>query len=146
MPEIIRSVQFDAPPEQVWQTITDFNRYGDWMAIHASFPDGPPASTQPGTEYKEKVKIMGMPGDVRWTVTECEENKRLAMEGKGPMGTSMKARYELVPDDGGTRLDAASEFGGAALGPMVKQLEKESGKALDESMERLKNLVAQQPA
>jgi len=58
------------------------------------------------------------------------------------MGTKMRAGYVLEAVDGGTRLNAESEFGGAALTPMLGPISKESEKALAESLERLRAVVA----
>lgn len=141
MPSVNKSIDLSASPDAVWQKITDFASYDEWMATHVSFPDGPPSAVAPSTEFKEKVKIMGMPGEVAWSITEVEEQKTLAMEGKGPMGTFMKSRYILSATDGGTRLDVENEFGGAALGPMAGALTKETDKALDESLDKFSQLV-----
>lgn len=141
MPNITKELELPAAPDQVWAKLTDFSSYAEWNTTHAGFPDGaPPAPTQ-GATFKEKVKIMGMPGEVNWTVAEVTEGERLFLDGKGPMGTHMKMTYDLQPAGEGTRILLDSEFGGAALGPMAKALEKESDKSLDESLEKLRALL-----
>lgn len=142
MPSISRSVDIEASPDAVWATITDFDRYGEWNVTHQSFPEAPPSPLATGSTFKEKVKIMGMPGEVAWAVTELDEGSRLALDGKGPMGTHLNYDYSLESVNGGTRVNAEAEFGGAALGPMAGQLEKQSAQALDESLEKLKGLLA----
>jgi uncharacterized protein YndB with AHSA1/START domain len=134
MPTISKSVELPAPPESVWAKLTDFGAYGEWNVTHVGFPDGAPTALDTSTSFKEKVKIMGMPGEVQWTVKRVEEGSALELDGKGPMGTHMRYLYELAAENGGTRLAVDSEFGGAALGPMEGALTKESEKALDESL------------
>ena len=141
MPTITKQLELDAPPEQVWATLTDFSRYPEWNTTHAGFPDGAPTAPAEGATFKEKVKIMGMPGEVNWTVAELTEGKCLFLDGKGPMGTHMKMTYVIESHSAGTRINLDSEFGGAALGPMAKTLEKESEKSLDESLEKLRALL-----
>ena len=141
MPTITKQVELPAPPEQVWAKLTDFSSYGEWNTTHVGFPDGAPSAPSEGATFKEKVRIMGMPGEVAWTVAEVTEGSHLFLDGKGPMGTHMKMTYDLEPAGEGTRFKVDSEFGGAALGPMAKALEKESSKSLDESLEKLRSLL-----
>ena len=140
MPTVNESVDIAAAPEQVWEKIARLENYAKWMATHVSFSDGHPDALSVDDTFKEKVKIMGMPGEVSWTVVDAKSPKRLELDGKGPMGTKMHSIMELEEADGGTRLNAANEFGGAALGPMSAALEKESKKALTESLDKLKSL------
>jgi carbon monoxide dehydrogenase subunit G len=142
MPSVNKTVELSATPDAVWATITDFSKYGEWNTTHVAFPDGTPASLEAGETFKEKVKIMGMPGEVAWSVVESNAPSSLKLSGKGPMGTHMAYAYTLSPAGDGTQLDLESEFGGAALGAMAGALTKETDKALDESVEKLKGLVA----
>ena len=141
MPTISKSIDIPAPPEAVWEKVTDIANSGEWNAVHVSFPDGAP-ELSPDATWKEKVRIAGMPGEVTWSVAELDEGSELQLKGKGPMGTKLRAGYVLEPVDDGTRLTADSEFGGVALKPMLGQITKESEKALDKSLESLRSLLA----
>lgn len=142
MPSVNKTVQINASPEQVWATLTDFSKYGEWNVTHVAFPDGAPASLDAGATFKEKVKIMGMPGEVAWSVDEAAAPTTLKLSGTGPMGTHLEYAYTLSPSDSGTELALESEFGGAALGAMAGALTKEADKALEESATKLQALVA----
>jgi carbon monoxide dehydrogenase subunit G len=143
MSTVTNSTELPASADQVWAKLANPSTYGEWLATHAGLPDGDPGTLTTGTTYKEKVKIMGMPGEVSWTVEEAVENERLVLDGKGPMGTKMRAAYRIVADGGAsTTVEYEAEFGGAALGPMMGPLTKESEKAATESLERLKALLA----
>jgi hypothetical protein len=98
-----------------------------------------------GTKVKEKITFMGMPADVEWTVTEWEPPSAVAMDGVGPMGTTMKivARTESVGD--ATRVTHESRFGGAALTPMLGVIEKEARKASAASLEKLRAVLGLAP-
>jgi hypothetical protein len=141
MPTVSQSIHIPAPPDAVWERVTDIERSGDWNAVHVAFPDGAP-DLSPSARWKEKVRIMGMPGEVTWSVAELDEGSELQLTGSGPMGTKLRAGYVLEPVDGGTRLTADSEFGGLAIKPMLGQLAKESEKALAASLQRLRALFA----
>jgi uncharacterized protein YndB with AHSA1/START domain len=142
MPTITKTAELAAAPDQVWAKLTDLSAYGDWNVVHVGFPDGAPADLTPAATFKEKVKIMGMPGEVTWTVEAVEEAAKLELAGAGPMGTKMRTCYALEPNGGGTKLVYESEFGGAALAAMEGPLTKESDKAATESIEKLVGLFA----
>lgn len=142
MPEVSNSIEMPAPPERVWSVVTDLSRYGEWNTTHTDFPDGTPETLEPGTTFREKVKIMGMPGEVKWTVTDVIENEKFAMDGEGPMGVTLKAAYRLEGNGDKTTFTFDSAFAGGALsGPMGGPVTKQTEKAAGESVEKLKELV-----
>ena len=142
MATIVKSTEIPAPPEEVWAVISDPSRSEEWQTIHAGYPDGAPGTLDANSEFRQKVKIMGMPGEVKWKVTEADEPKRLALQGEGPMGTTLSTVFIIDGQNGSTSFTYETEFGGAALAPMASALEKESEKAAEESMEKLKALFA----
>src|SRR5689334_22725246 len=95
MSTVTNTTELPASPDQVWALIADPSSYKDWLAIHAGFPDAEPGPLNQGDTFKEKVKIMGMPGEVAWTVEEAVTNERLILNGDGPMGTKMRTAYRL---------------------------------------------------
>jgi carbon monoxide dehydrogenase subunit G len=135
------SIQIPASQDKVWAAIADLDVYGQWMTLHVDFPDGTPDEMKVGESFKEKVKIMGMPGDVTWTVADYQEGQRVELSGAGPMGTTLSAVFEVRGDGDETHVSYASEFGGAALAPLAATLEKEAAKAGQESLDKLKELV-----
>jgi uncharacterized protein YndB with AHSA1/START domain len=141
MGNVTNTTELPATPDQVWEKLANPSSYKEWLATHAGLADDPGTLTQ-GTTFKEKVKIMGMPGEVNWTVEEAVVNELLVMDGKGPMGTKMRTEFRITNGAGTTTVEYAAEFGGAALGPMMGPLTKESEKAANESLERLKALLS----
>jgi hypothetical protein len=102
MPTVTQSVDIAAPAEQVWAVATDWSRYGEWNVTHSGFPEGLPPS-EPGAAFKEKITIMGMPGEASWTVSEFNAPALTAWDGEGPMGIKLGNRLELAPAGEGTR-------------------------------------------
>ena len=43
----------------------------------------------------QRVRVMNMPADVRWTITGLQEPVRLELEGAGPMGIGLRAEYGI---------------------------------------------------
>ena len=141
MAALKNSIDIPAPPDKVWAAISDLNVYAQWMTLHAAFPEGVPEDLKEGVSFKEKVKVMGMPGDVAWTVAGYEEGRRIELDGDGPMGIKLRAVFALEESGEGTRVSYESEFGGAALAPLQGPVEKEAEKAGQESLEKLRAVV-----
>jgi uncharacterized protein YndB with AHSA1/START domain len=141
MSTVTNTTELPATPDQVWAKLATPSTYKDWLTTHAGLAEDPGTLTT-GDTFKEKVKIMGMPGEVNWTVEEAVENERLVMDGKGPMGTKMRATYTLQNGGDSTTVSYEAGFEGAALGPMMGPLTKESEKAANESLEKLKTLLS----
>jgi carbon monoxide dehydrogenase subunit G len=141
MPVVTQSLEIPAPPDQVWSIATDLTRYGEWNPTHSGFPDGTPATEQ-GAVFKEKITIMGMPGEASWTVTEASAPTRTVWAGEGPMGIKLGTKLELAASGAGTTVTIEILFeGGPLAGPIAEAVGKSAQKGALESLERLKGLV-----
>jgi ligand-binding SRPBCC domain-containing protein len=139
---IIRNHYIPYTPEQVWAVGGDFSRYPEWNATHAAFPDGAPELVA-GNKFREQVTIMGLPGEVKWTITEVEHPSRFVLAGEGPMGITLGASLELTPEGEGTRGAMEASFtGGPLAGPLGDAVAKATEKVTDESLAKLEALVA----
>ena len=141
MATVTNTTELPASADQVWEKLANPSSYKDWLATHAGLPNDP-GTLSTGSTFKEKVKIMGMPGEVDWTVEEAVENECLVMDGKGPMGTKMRTTFRITGNGDATTVAYEAAFEGAALTPMMRPLTKESEKAANESLERLKALLS----
>lgn len=142
MPEVSVSASLPAPADKVWAVITDFDRFGEWNTIHTAFPNGAPAELAVGAQYAEKMTLMGMPTEAAWTVAEVEPGKSWVLEGKAPMGITLRQHYQLSAEGEGTLLTVQSEFKGAAVNMMANRVKDATTAALTESLRKLTALVA----
>ena len=142
MPKVSVSASVPAPADKVWAIITDFDRFGEWNVIHTDFPSGGPAELAVGAEYSEKMLMMGMPAEVAWTVTEVEAGRSYRLQGKGPMGTSVRWHYVLADEGEGTLVTVESEFKGTAVNMMGAKVTDATTTAITESLRKLAALVA----
>ncbi len=134
MATITKEADLSASVEDVWAKLVDLEGYSDWLSIHTDYPEGAPTELTEGTTFKETVTVMGMPGDVSWTVREIEPNSSLELEGVGPMGVQLRNAYQLAANGAGTKLVCESEFGGPALAAMEGPLSAASEQALTDSL------------
>lgn len=131
-----------APLDSVWGIVKDPSRYGDWNVTHTGFPDGTPDFYAEGMRIRERLVIMGMPAEARWTITHYEDLRGVAMEGDGPMGISLRQILGLTESDGGTIAEVTTSIGGSLLlKPIVDSLAQAARKAAGESLEKLTALA-----
>jgi carbon monoxide dehydrogenase subunit G len=141
MPTVTQSVEIPAAPERVWEVATDLSRYGEWNVTHTDFPDGVPAADE-GATFKERITVMGMPGEASWTVTDRSDPTRTVWDGEGPMGIKLGSKLQVEPGGDGTRVTIEVSFDGGPLsGPMGEAVAKSAEKGALESLEKLKGLV-----
>jgi hypothetical protein len=142
MPTVTSSIDIPAPAEAVWAVAADLGRYGEWNVAHTGFPDGVPALA-PDAGFREKITIMGMPGEATWKVVGLDEPSRLTLDGTGPMGITLGSSLELAAESGGTKVTLATSFdGGPLAGPLGESIAKSAQRAAEESLGKLRALVS----
>jgi uncharacterized protein YndB with AHSA1/START domain len=143
--KVAASVQIDAPPEEVWRTVLDPNRLGEWVTIHRKVneaDDGPPRK---GFQMQQTLHLRGASFKVRWTLTEVQKPERATWEGRGPAHSYARTSYRLTAANGGTRFDYENEFhapggllGAAAARALVGGASEREAHA---TLQRLKKLL-----
>jgi uncharacterized protein YndB with AHSA1/START domain len=143
--KVERTIEIEAPPERVYETVTDPRCLDDWVTIHAGLKSSPDGELRQGSELVQCLKMAGRRFDVAWRVVEVDRPRRVVWEGKGPARSSAKVVYELEAAGGdGTRFHYLNEYKlpggpiGAAVGRAMKRV---SGREAERSLERLKALI-----
>jgi uncharacterized protein YndB with AHSA1/START domain len=116
---IDRSVTIQAPPEVVWEVLTDLPRYREWNPFCLEC-----ASTlQPGDEIHMKVNLTGKPQEVHEVMQELVPGRRFAYHMKPiPLGALASLRsHDVEPAPAGTRYRSYFELRGW-LRPLVLAL------------------------
>jgi uncharacterized protein YndB with AHSA1/START domain len=99
------TVHMDAPPEKVWDLVSDVTKIGRYSpeTFEAEWLDGA-SGPSVGARFRGHVKRNGK-GPVYWTtcvVTACEPGREFAF-GVGPPGKALNTwSYSLEPNGGGT--------------------------------------------
>jgi uncharacterized protein YndB with AHSA1/START domain len=109
---VTASIQIDAPPERVYDTMLDTSRLREWVTIHRRVnhaDDGPPRE---GYEMDQTLCLRGANFKVHWTLTEADRPDRATWEGRGPAHSYARTSYRLTARDGGgaTQFDYENEF------------------------------------
>lgn len=117
MSTVTTSIELDATPAEVWKTVMDPARLGEWVTIHRALrhaDEGPP---RVGYEMDQRIHLRGVSLDVHWRLVACEANRRAVWEGRGPARSRARTEYVLQARDTGTRFDYSNEFH-PPLGPI----------------------------
>lgn len=113
-----------------------------WQTTHLGYNGAEPTAFTLGTMFVQRVRVMGMPAEVSWTVAEVDEGKHLSMTGRGPMGITLLSSYDVEAADTGSRVRLSQEVSGAAIAAVGSQLERELKAAQEQSLVKLRDAIA----
>ena len=118
MSTVSASIEIPATPRDVWDTVMDPARLGDWVTIHRKLRHCDKGPARKGYRMDQQIHLRGVSVDVHWTLVQCEPGKRAVGEGRGPARSRARTEYTLTPASNGcTRFDYLNEFR-APLGPL----------------------------
>jgi uncharacterized protein YndB with AHSA1/START domain len=111
------STHLPATPDEVWKTVMDPGRLGDWVTIHRGLRQADSGPPRVGYAMRQQIHLRGVTLDVHWQLVECEPNRLAVWEGRGPARSHARTEYVLRREDDGTRFDYRNEFR-PPLGPI----------------------------
>lgn len=118
MSTVTASVKLPATARQVWETVMDPTRLGEWVTIHRQLRRSDEGVPRVGYEMDQQLHMRGVSVDVHWRLVKCTPERHAVWEGRGPARSRAVTEYTLTPlPDGGTRFDYRNEFH-APLGPV----------------------------
>ncbi|QYJ05077.1 SRPBCC family protein [Nocardioides panacisoli] len=112
------TVHMSAPPEVVWDVVSDVTRIGEFSpeTFEAEWVDGA-SGPQVGAKFRGHVRRNGV-GPVYWTackVTSCEPGRDFGFAVYGGGKRLNNWRYELTPaEGGGTNVTESFTLAGSA--------------------------------
>jgi uncharacterized protein YndB with AHSA1/START domain len=145
MARLERTIEIEAPPERVYDVLTDPKCLGQWVTIQEELVSAPEAPLEAGDCVVQKMKVVGRSFEVSWDVEVADRPKKVRWSGDGPMGSKARATYELESNgDGGTKFSYLNEYDvpGGPIGKVAgKALVSASGKEADATLDRLKQFI-----
>lgn len=143
------TVHMSAPPEKVWELVSDVTRIGEFSpeTFEAEWVDGA-SGPEMGARFRGHVKRNGV-GPVYWTnckVTSCEPGRDFGFAVYAGGNRANNWRYELEASDGGTDVTESYELGtslpfkiyGLLMGPLRGRTNK---RGMRQTLERIKAVV-----
>jgi len=124
-------VEIDAPPQAVWDVLTDFQSWPHWNPDVKSMSFAGPLA--PGSEFRWKAG----PGTIVSTLERIEPPRYIAWRGRT---LTIDAYHEwwLEPRDGGTHVRTQESFSGVVARLLRRMLQKTLDKSFADGVERLK--------
>ncbi len=140
------AIQVDAPPERVFDVLSDPASYGEWVVGSKHVREADADWPRPGSRFHHTVGIGPINIKDHSEVESCDRPNRLVLRVKfRPAGTAL-VDLRLEADSGGTRVRMGEKPLG---GPAARLYGKIADVAMHgrnrESLRRLKRL-AEQPA
>jgi carbon monoxide dehydrogenase subunit G len=111
------SAHIAAPPAEVWKTVMDPHRLGEWVTIHRALRWADDGSPRVGYEMTQQVHLRGVSLDVHWRLAQCDPCRLAVWEGRGPARSRAQTEYALRAEGDGTHFDYRNEFR-PPLGPV----------------------------
>jgi uncharacterized protein YndB with AHSA1/START domain len=105
MGTIRHSIWIDAAPEVVWDVFTDLDNIPEWQTGHPRVGE----VTGPGDVVGTTYTVRRGPGASHSVVTQAERPVRYASRTSAYLGLRFDLTADLVPQDGGTRLDLVAQ-------------------------------------
>lgn len=131
------SVRADADPDRVRRLVEDLAQLPQWLTLHAGWRGDPPATAYVGATFEQQLKIMGIPAQVAWTVTQADD-EAVIIDGVGPMGLGLGLCFTVRPSAGGSliRVDAGMS-GDPIKGPLGGSVARSVQEAMEGSLAAL---------
>ncbi|MCW2912602.1 MAG: hypothetical protein JWN52_670 [Actinomycetia bacterium] len=146
MATITVSTDLLSPPDRLWPLLIDFSGYADWMVVHDSFVTEPPTDPVPGDTFVQRGTVMGVSGEVEWTVDAVDVPHRVELSADGPGNTRLRVCFLLAPSVRGSQLTCVYEITGPRMiGLLVRAGKKEAERHTRASMARLDALAQVTP-
>jgi hypothetical protein len=126
-----RELEVAAPPELVWEVLTDFGRWQEWNPEVKSMSfEGPLA---PGAMFRWKAG----PGTIVSTVEEVDPPRYIRWRGRT---LSIAAIHEWWFEDrgGGTHVATEESFSGVLVRVLRRMLQKQLDSSLEDGLGHLK--------
>ena len=146
MIEVTATTDVDAPPERVWDVLTDFGAFHAWNP----FIREAHGSTELGGSVHVRVKpSLPVPLAFRATIIECEEGHRLRWRGHvvAPWVAAGDHTFEIEPlPDGRSRIIQRETFTGFLPKLAGRLLRDETRRGFEAMNHALAERAAREPA
>ena len=135
-----------APPEKIFDLLADPARHHD-IDGSGSVVESKESSQRLalGSKFGMSMKL-GIPYSMESTIIEFDENRRIAWQSRPPgIGGKLAGgriwRYELEPDDGGTRVRESWDISQERFKWMVQAARKKARTSMEQTLENIEKLV-----
>ena len=142
MKEIKTEITIQASQEQVWQILTDLEKYPSWNPFIISSK----GTINLGSKLTNVLMVGGKERTFTPKITELTPGASFAWLGKLPLGLFTGNHYFMLEDlgNGSTRLVHGERFGGLLRGMIMRKIGNETKRGFIAMNEALKVRAEQQ--
>jgi uncharacterized membrane protein len=144
MTRIIRSVEIEAPVEEVFKYAADWRLWADWFVGVSDFVPTTEVSSGNGARYLYKAQVMGIPVRVETEIQNFVENE--GWSGVATRGMPHRTKWIFESEGEATRFTYVLDyqFPIPLLGPLIDKylLRKEWERILGRSLRNLREHFA----
>ena len=105
MTRIYKTIQINAPIEQVFDYVTTPGNWPEWHPSSLGVSDATDHSLEPGEKVTEEYRVAGRRGRVVWTVRERVVPRQWVIDGQVESGGGGTITYTLTPYEGDTNFE-----------------------------------------
>ena len=120
MTHIYTSIDIQAPPDRVWEAVSDIEHWSEWTSTIISIR---PLDTGPLAVGKRAIVRQPNLLPALWRITELEEGRSFAWITRGP-GVLVTARPSIEDCANGSRATLSLDFSGP-LGPFCARVSRD---------------------
>lgn len=141
MIEITRTRDVPGTPDDVAAVVVDLERWPEWFALHKGWSGPIPTEARVGVEFRHKVRVLGLPGDVTWKVATLDLPRNVVLKGKGPSRSNMGVDFRVTPRDGDSTVAFTATIGGLAIKPFEGTLKPWIEARADRTLDGLERVL-----
>lgn len=140
------TIDIDASPEEVFDTVMDPLRLRDWVTIHRGVDNVSADPAARGSRMDQVLCMRGINFKVHWRLVSVDRPNRAEWEGRGPALSKARIVYQLRANgDNSTAFEYTNEFHapGGPLGNVASRIfvGDASEREARNSLSRLKELL-----
>jgi uncharacterized protein YndB with AHSA1/START domain len=137
------SMHFDAPPERVWQALSEPRAYGFWVTGAHTVHESDGSWPQTGATFGHRQGVPPLTISDTTTVRASDPPRHLELEARVRPLLIARVVVDIAPEAGGSRVTMQEEAVGGLVAPLVRL---PPGRALIrarnlESLRRLRQLA-----
>jgi uncharacterized protein YndB with AHSA1/START domain len=143
MDPIVSTIDIHRPPAEVFDYVTDPNRFADWQADVVSVRTDGPHPLSVGARFTTIRRINGAERKLVQEVTQVSSPSTWAARGvEGPIRPTAAIGIEALDDGAACRVTFSLDFVGHGIGvPLLPLVRRQTRKQAPASYRRLKQLL-----
>ncbi len=145
MKEVVTEIEINAPPERVWEILTDFAAYGKWNPFLYRVI----GEANLGTQVRTFVRVLGRETKLNCHIMTLEPNRELRWSWHllGPGLYKGEHSFTIEPLDGGrVRFVNREQFSGVLVPLFSRSINRDTASGFKAMDQALKTRAEQTPA